>query len=152
MAHALLHGRKVATLDDLSVLQFVLWNIPKDISKIAGLVLQVANPLTYEARDWALKIQPIVDTCLAEFRAAGENVLQKEAAVTKGRKDLEDVRGHLERYFLQAKGLGLDTTQIRRWGQECEAQAKRITALLSTPKKLATFDEEAALEASLEDE
>ncbi len=151
MAHALLNGRKVASMDDLAALQYVLWNHQKDIAKITGIVLQIASPLVYEAREWALKIQVIGDTCMAEFRQAGENAMQREAAVIKARKDLDDVRSKLEQFYLQAKGLGSETTQIARWGKECNLMRQKCNALLDAGNKRLTTFEESDEATSIED-
>jgi MoxR-like ATPase len=139
-AHALLHGRRTASIDDLAVLQYVLWQREADIKPLSAMVLKVANPMIVVAREHADKMPAIIQTCMQEFKAAGENMVQKTAAVTRARQALGDIAEKLQEEYLKAKGTGRDLTEIARLGQECEANIKKVTALLGSPRSF-TFED-----------
>jgi len=50
-AYALMNGKTKADIDDLEILQYVLWNEPQEIQNVASTVLQISNPFEEKARE-----------------------------------------------------------------------------------------------------
>jgi len=51
-AYAYLQGHSEVLSDDLAILRFVFWDNPEDMSKVAPIILEIANPFTKKANEY----------------------------------------------------------------------------------------------------
>jgi len=89
-ANAWLDGRSEATLDDLSVLNDILWNTPDQIAGVRSAVAQFGNPLLATAQTLATSL----DELLANVSNALPGQQRNEAAshaFTRGRTALAEI-------------------------------------------------------------
>lgn len=170
-AHAIMYGARrgqlIATPDDLTVLQHVLWKRPEDAAPIARIVLEESNKLVFEAHQAEDQAQELLDECVSKVRvltteienlkanagniqqkaAAAQQVTQKEAEkqgeIERAHVGLQTLEKKLLRLQNEAKGAGVEYGDIVRIGKEVQAKMLQVAALRPTIDSLATFDESA---------
>ena len=113
-AHAILHGRMVATLEDLSPLAHVLWDEPEDADVVQSEVDKLANPDDGEARE-------IHAACVSLFQGLDREIASNGDFATEAAK----VRAKLKLMMRQMDGL-TPSPVVLDCHQKCQGYVDQI--------------------------
>lgn len=113
-AHAILHGRMVATLEDLSPLAHVLWDEPEDADVVQSEVDKLANPDDGEARE-------IHAACVSLFQGLDREIASNGDFANEAAK----VRAKLKLMMRQMDGL-TPSPVVLDCHQKCQGYVDQI--------------------------
>ncbi len=102
-AHALLHGRTVATAEDLKVLQHIMWDDPEQIGNVRKVVMDVVDPFArkiIEYREIIADYERMLDGKIDQ--ADAQEIMSK----------LKDIENELKQLEKMALSAGKDTTEL----------------------------------------
>jgi len=105
-ANALMEGRQVVNVTDLSVLRHCFWSDPKEIKTVERIILSVSNPMENEAMELLDQAEEIRANALkAEGNSAG-------AAGAEANTKLKKLVAEMSQLIESAKAQGVDFTRI----------------------------------------
>jgi MoxR-like ATPase len=129
-AHAILEGRGIVTVDDISICRHMFWNTPEQRGEIARLVERVGNPLNVRAVD-------LGDQAMSAFQAAmpaqsdGQlDDLARMSAAVEGNAKLKKIGTQLAQLLEEARTQGYTTTKIERTLARIRAQQADVAGLI----------------------
>ena len=105
-AKALIEGRQVVNITDLSILRHCFWTDPKEIKTVERIILSVSNPMENEAMELMDQAEEIRSNAL---KATGD---QAGAAGAEANTKLKKLVSAMSQLIESAKAQGVDTTKI----------------------------------------
>jgi len=98
-AYALMNGKSKADVDDLEILQYVLWNEPQEIQNVSSIVLQVSNPFEEKARELMAMLDDLENKVekYEELEPDVWEIYQKLLALEKDTKKLIETAQRIKR-------------------------------------------------------
>jgi len=117
-AFAYMNGRKKATGDDLSILQYVFWTAPGEIPTVKNVVLAVANPYAQKAAELSAILNDLKKE-VAKYKEMSQDVIEiynKTAKIISNLKDL----------IREAKNAHKSVTDLERVKKQAEALKEHI--------------------------
>jgi len=123
-ANAWLRGVDTATVDDLSVLTFILWDNPEQIPKVEEIVMELSNPLQRQADELHDAIwRSLRDTENVSEDDKMSKVSQEGAKVRRANKSLDKIR-------VQMVAEGRDITKVDSYIKEAVEMNDRLMKLI----------------------
>ncbi|MFA6514529.1 MAG: AAA family ATPase [Patescibacteria group bacterium] len=105
-AKALMEGRKIVNVTDLSILRHCFWSDPKEIKTVERIILSVSNPMENEAMELLDQAEEIRVNAL---KAIGD---QAGAAGAEANTKLKKLSAEMSQLIESAKTQGVDATKI----------------------------------------
>lgn len=108
-AAATLAGREAVTLDDMSALRFVLWDIPSQRTQIERKVLKIANPLNEKCLGYMDSVKEWQDGVLSR---KGKALKERAGYGTETLGKLKTVEGELSKLAEECRRNGRSTAKV----------------------------------------
>ncbi len=105
-ARALIEGRTVVNVTDLSILRHCFWTDPKEIKTVERIILSVSNPMENEAMELMDQAEEIRVNAL---KATGDRA---GAAGAEANTKLKKLVSEMEHLIESAKAQGVDSTKV----------------------------------------
>jgi MoxR-like ATPase len=117
-AFSFLNGRKKATGDDLSILQYVFWTDPEEIPTVKNVVLAVSNPFAQKAAELSAILNDLKKE-VSKYTEMSQDVIEIYNKTAKIISNLEDL-------IREAKNAHKSVTELERVKKQAEALKEHI--------------------------
>jgi len=115
---AFLNGRKEATGDDLSILQYVFWTDPGEIPTVKNVVLAVSNPFAQKAAELSAILNDLKKE-VSKYTEMSQDVIEIYNKTAKIISNLDDL-------IREAKNAHKSVTELERVKKQAEALKEHI--------------------------
>jgi MoxR-like ATPase len=122
-ASAWLNGRSVVDEDDLAILQYVLWDVVEQISKVTKIVLQFTSELTAKAVEFARMLDEIESEITSR---KGQSVESRARFGGEAQAKVGDLSAKAEKLREQANREGRSTAKLDEVIDRTRAIKQRI--------------------------
>jgi len=113
-----LNGRKKATGDDLSILQYVFWTDPGEIPTVKNVVLAVSNPFAQKAAELSAILADLKKE-VSKYTEMSQDVIEIYNKTAKIISNLDDL-------IREAKNAHKSVTELERVKKQAEALKEHI--------------------------